>query len=251
MKKRRTYYIRLLMGIFITLILCITVQMIYSYRHRYAFPDKIWLHRCNSIQKMDEMDEKYQNIEVDVVFRKDSIFDISHDIDTSFNCSLDSFLGQIDKTNRKIWIDLKNLTYTNYRKVYTKLEQLIKEYSISKSQLILESPKADLLQYFTNKGYYTSMYIKFKKPSDLSAQEIDYYISLLQKVADRKMVSALSFPYWWYTEIKDKLNRPIDLLTWTHHTSSFALQLWRRGQEMLKDEQLKIILVKEKGHFHR
>lgn len=41
-------------------------------------PDKIWLHRCNSMEKLYEHSERYSNFEVDIVFRQDSVFDVTH-----------------------------------------------------------------------------------------------------------------------------------------------------------------------------
>lgn len=34
------------------------------------YPEKIWLHRCNSIEKLYEQGDEYPNVEVDVVFGK-------------------------------------------------------------------------------------------------------------------------------------------------------------------------------------
>ena len=73
----------------------------------------------------------------------------------------------------------------------------------------------------------------------------------LQEIADKKVVSALSFPGCWYTEIKESLNRSIDLLTWEHRSSQLQLLLSSVGREMLFDPQLKVILVKDKGKYHR
>lgn len=36
------------------------------------YPEKIWLHRCNSIEKLYEQGDEYPNVEVDVVFPKNS-----------------------------------------------------------------------------------------------------------------------------------------------------------------------------------
>ena len=54
-------------------------------------PEKLWLHRCNSLEKMEEFAAKYPNIEVDIVYRGHGLFDITHDADTTFNLSIDAF----------------------------------------------------------------------------------------------------------------------------------------------------------------
>ena len=38
--------------------------------------DKLWLHRCNSIEKLNEKYGDYTNVELDVCFR-DSVFDVT------------------------------------------------------------------------------------------------------------------------------------------------------------------------------
>ena len=73
----------------------------------------------------------------------------------------------------------------------------------------------------------------------------------LTEVADSHATRALSFPGWWYSTIRKHLNRPIDLLTWKHRTTQFELFLTPSGQRMVNDPQLKVILIKDKGKFHR
>ena len=99
--------------------------------------------------------------------------------------------------------------------------------------------------------YYTSYYVPFDKPEKISEEECNSCISILQKIVDGKAVCALSFPCWWYSTIKERLHRSIDLLTWRHRTSKFMLLASPRGRQMLKDDQLEVILVKEKGSHHR
>ena len=93
--------------------------------------------------------------------------------------------------------------------------------------------------------------MSFDNPSKLDKTEIKACINHLQKVADSHATRALSFPGWWYSTIRKHLNRPIDLLTWKHRTTQFELFLTPSGQQMVNDPQLKVILIKDKGKFHR
>ena len=43
--------------------------------------------------KLYEKQSRYPNVEVDLVFRKDRVFDVTHDVDTSFNLSLGSYFS--------------------------------------------------------------------------------------------------------------------------------------------------------------
>lgn len=213
--------------------------------------DKIWLHRCNSLEKLQEMEDYYLNIEVDIVIRRQEIFDITHDPDTTFRLNLDNYFAYLQGNARKMWLDIKNLTPENTLAVRNRLNELLARYHIAKERLIIESSCWQALAPFTRDHFYTSLYVTYDKPSRLTRTEIAQAIEKLQEIVDQKVVRALSFPGWWYTIIKSQLHRPIDLLTWKHRTSQFELYLFPGGQKMLDDPQLKVILIKDKGHYHR
>ena len=213
--------------------------------------DKLWLHRCNSIEKMEEKEDNYENVEVDLVYRGDGIFDVTHDAETSFNLHIDSYLKEIGEDNGHLWLDIKNITPSNYHEMNDDLDSLCQIYHVDKDQLIIEGSNIEGLSYFTEDQYYTSYYVPFDKPSRLSDEEIDECIDSLQTVADSKKVKAISFPGWWYNDIKDDLNRPIDLLTWKHRTTQWEFFMSPIHYRMMNDPQLKVILIKSKGKYHR
>lgn len=43
------------------------------------YDNKIWLHRCDAIEKYNEKAGKYKGIEVDVCYREAGFFDVTHD----------------------------------------------------------------------------------------------------------------------------------------------------------------------------
>ena len=196
------------------------------------YPEKIWLHRCNSLEKLYEKQSRYPNVEVDLVFRKDRVFDVTHDVDTSFNLSLGSYFSYMKDHEGKMWLDIKNLTAGNKHVALERMNEMTEYFQIAKDRLIIEGKNWKALEAFTQDGYYTSYYVTYDEP-------------------DKEVVSALSFPGYWYTEIKEGLNRSIDLLTWKHRSSQLQFLLSSVGREMLADPQLKVVLVKEKGRFHR
>lgn len=215
------------------------------------YHDKIWLHRCNSLEKLYEKEAKYPNIEVDIVIRNNHIFDVTHDIDTTFNLKIASYFDYMQEKDGRMWMDIKNLTSENKLSVLSRLNMLINHFEIEKERLIIESSNWEALATFTENEFYTSYYVPFDEPDELDDEEIDSCINELQKIADSRAVRALSFPEDWYDEIKDKLDRPIDLLTWRHRDSQLEVLLTPSGRRMLNDPQLKVILVKDKGDYHR
>lgn len=81
------------------------------------YKDKLWLHRCNSVEKYDENRALYPNVEVDVVWRGTD-FDVTHDADTTFGLSLSRFLDHVlppggPGPGHGVWLDVKNLTPEN------------------------------------------------------------------------------------------------------------------------------------------
>ncbi len=215
------------------------------------YPDKIWLHRCNSMEKLLEHQNEYRNFEVDIIFRRDSVFDVTHDADTTFHLSIEPYFSYIQYYGGNLWMDIKNLSLDNVSAMKNCLDSLLSLYGIGKERLIVESRCWQALEQFTKAGYYTSLYIEWENPSQLDDEKIDSYMVKLRKAVDHKIVKALSFPGWWYSTIKEKLNRSIDLLTWKHRTTQFQLLLSPIGHKMLDDPDLKVILVKDKGQYHR
>ncbi|MBR1652608.1 MAG: hypothetical protein IJ692_04375 [Alloprevotella sp.] len=61
--------------------------------------DKLWLHRCTDIGKLQRNAELYPNVEVDVVLREDGRLDITHEADTSAGIVLEDILAAM-KTHR-------------------------------------------------------------------------------------------------------------------------------------------------------
>lgn len=237
-----------LLPVLIGVYLCIFFM---GFRDIGCHPDKIWLHRCNSMEKLYEKHAIYPNIEVDIVFRGNRVFDVTHDTDTSFNLNLSAYFSYMKDKEGKIWLDVKNLTADNRLAALERLDRLVKHYRIKKDRIIVESPVWEALDVFTHKGYYTSYYVTYDEPCSLSDEEVNNNIEELQEIADGGSVCALSFPGYWYETIKEKLERPIDLLTWEHRKSQLEVLLSSSGRKMLFDPQLKVMLVKDKGKYHR
>lgn len=214
------------------------------------YPHKIWLHRCNSIEKLHQKGEMYPNVEVDVVFREGEL-DVSHDLDTTFNLNLEEYFRHYAENEGKMWLDVKNLHVGNRDSLKEELDSLVGAYRMDKGRLIIESGEWSQLRCFTDAGYYTSYYVPYDKPQRLDREEEEECIEAIEDVAGSGCVRAVSFPYWWYDEISEGMDAPVDLLTWKHRSSQFLFLLSGEGKRMLGDKRLKVVLVKDKGDFHR
>ena len=229
----------------------IIILLLAAISYPWYYPSKMWLHRVDSLEKYNEIGEKYPGIEVDVVLRDSGIPDITHDEDTTFGITLDEYFEELTTTEQHIWIDVKNLTEDNADDWLAWLEENTAEDNIDKDRIILESKNWQTLAKFTNAGWYTSCYIDLDKPSHISKEEIIHYTDSLEQIANSKCVKALSFPFWWYRSIKKYLDSDIDLLTWAHRSHPLELMFSPLGYRMRKDPQLSVILVKEKGTYHQ
>ena len=212
--------------------------------------DKLWLHRCNSIEKLNEKYGDYTNVELDVCFR-DSVFDVTHDIDSSFGLNVEKYFAFFALHEGKMWLDLKNLTLENSDAVLAALSDLTKRYGVDRSRLIVESRTHKALRKLTKAGFYTSCYVDFAPPSELSDTDLSLCLDTLRAVADSGDVRALSFLGWWYETISERLDRNIDLLTWEHRKTQLVFFLMPGSNAMLDDNRLKVILIKDKGKYHR
>ena len=235
----------------ILLVFCATVYCFWAWHYTAAYREKLWLHRCNSLEKLAEQSDRFANVEVDIIIRPDGLLDVTHDADTTFGLSIDPYFAHIGQHHTRLWLDIKNVNADNVEKLRQHLDTLCRMYGVKQEQLIVESRDATALSHLTAAGYYTSYYVDFDKPSHLSRKEIDCCIRQLQSIAKSGKVRALSFPGWWYDEIHQQLGVPIDLLTWKHRSTEAEMRLWPGNFALLRDPQVKVILIKSKGKYHR
>ncbi len=138
------------------------------------YPDKLWLHRVNSLEKMQEKKALYPNFEADIIYRMEGEkrFDITHEADTTFHLYLEDYLPLLAKGEQRMWLDIKNITAENHSQILVRLDSLLAHHRLSKDRFIVESSNLKALSAFTEKGFYTSYYVPFDKPKRLSDAEI-------------------------------------------------------------------------------
>ena len=242
---------RLLWGLFIVLFVAAALPCIHAWQQTGKYPDRLWLHRANSLEKWEEFSALYPNAEIDITVREGAVLDVTHDEPVSFGLCADRYIQALAHNDRRLWLDIKNLAPPIAHSVMERLDSMLAVAHVERTRLIIESDNAEALAPFKQRGYYTSYYVSFAKPSQLSPADIDRCLQQLRTIARSRQVCALSFPGWWYDEIHRHLHEPIDLLTWKHRTTEAELRLWPANLPLLKDPQVKVILIKSKGRFHR
>ena len=230
-------------------IVIVAIYMLVMFLFVGNYKERLWLHRCNSIEKFTEQHESYPNIEIDLVYRESGYFDVTHDEPVTYGLPLDSIFAH-PMCDGKMWLDIKNITALNVDSVLFELQHLLAQYKIDKSRLIIESSSWQELAILTNAGFYTSYYFPVGNPRKLNANQQKSALDNLQKVVDSAEICAISFPAWWYSDIKRTIKTDLDLLTWKHRSTQYEFFLMG-GFRLLNDKQVKVVLLKSKGKYHR
>lgn len=179
---------------------------------RLVYPEKIWIHRVNSVEKLKEVDSEFRGIELDIVWEKDD-FDVNHPLAKSIGLSLEEYLYGFENTpNRFIWLDFKNLNKKNAFVSLDKLNSIVNHFSLSKSTIIIESTNTEYLKYFYNNGYKTSFYLPDKLNS-LSQDNLQEVLGSIDNEMGNNFTDFISFPIEDYAIVKKKFPDK-DLLLW-------------------------------------
>lgn len=126
------------------------------------YAQKVWAHKTNNLESLEEIASKYSGIELDIVFHSDlNKFEVNHPPDPSLNIFLDQYLKKAIQNNAdlKFWLDFKNLNIKNQKIALNHLIKLIIENGIEMTHVIVESRHAELLLPFKKAGVLTAYYL--------------------------------------------------------------------------------------------
>lgn len=245
---------------FIASVLILLFYLLLNYQNhffKFWFSSKIWAHRVNSIEKFQEAHNKFQGVELDVVFNSDNnYFDVNHPPAKSINLKLFDFLNsKKEYKNFGIWLDYKNLNKSNYLQSASKLDSIIENLNIRREDIIVESQHPLFLEVFTKKGYKTSYYL----PSDFSTlaeNDLQIQYNLVNKLFDTGKLNYISSDVKDYYLMKKKFpNRKI--ITWiidtpdvikNLYTLKVSLVNFKRNFLVLSDSNVKVVLFTFKAN---
>ena len=226
-------------------------ELVYGIRGGKGPVEKLWAHRCDSIEKMQENQNKFEGVELDINYHADlDEFDVSHDKQDKLEYPLESFLAQISNSNTKMWLDFKNLSAANRRAAQNRLEYLFAKYGIDKSRAIVESRDAGELGYFHKAGWYTSFYVPVNDKYLASEAGKQDFLAQVCMAVDTGNVDAVSFPIEYYAMLK-AADLGVDLLTWDTDARWWDYVIEKERRERLADDSLKVILVTSDSKYSR
>ena len=218
-------------------------------------PDKFWLHRTNSVEKQKEFADKYKGIEFDIIYyEKEDAFENSHDKKDLMKYNLENQFATYKAIGKDkgIWLDFKNLTENNKYAAKDKLNELLVKYEINKNLVWLESGNWQALKVFHDDGYRTSYYLPYYKLDEMSVEDIAKAKKLTLNIASSGNVDAVSF-YGGYYDFINSIALPprTALLSWLDGYCWGEVMLRKKFVDIRNDDRIKVILVKDKGKYHR
>ena len=155
------------------------------------FDKKILCHRVNGIERLNEVKTIFDGFEIDLVYQPDSNkYDVNHPPATSINLALEKLIGSLEEPKKYIfWLDMKNLDSTIDDQAAERLVAIAQTFNIG-DRIVVESPRAECLSAFQNKGFHTSLYLPFLQ--QLSEEEIRVKADSLSSLINTIHPSALS-----------------------------------------------------------
>ena len=124
----------------------------------WMYPDKIWVHRVNSIEKLETTYTLFSGFELDVVYDKDLGYDVTHPPVPSIGLELEHLLKS-QQPFKTYWLDFKNLNATNQQVALERLISISKSLQLAPERLVVESTHPEFLQAFRNYGFKTAFYL--------------------------------------------------------------------------------------------
>lgn len=237
----------------IVLVLCTGVYFVlYStFFLKIFFDEKMWVHRTNSIEKLNEVKNDFYGVELDVEYL-DSLdrFDVNHPPVISIGLSLNKYLGSgSENKNLHYWFDFKNLNTNNQQKSLKKILSICSNYHVNPSNIIVENGDLSLLVGFQQKGFLVSYYLNWPGLYTLSDTEFDSELKKIRtSLAINKFPCFISSDYRDY-EILKRYFPNNEKLLWLDDNFSQTKSIKNRLKliKMLNDEKVKVMLVKHKS----
>jgi heptose-I-phosphate ethanolaminephosphotransferase len=203
--------------------------------------EKEWIKGVNTIELMRSIPANISGIECDVYFDDNKeIFEVYHDSSAPSTLNLDTLLNIYLQRNlsASIWLDFKNLNNENVQLSLKEVNRLKNKYHLD-NYIIIESHSAENLVTYNKNGFFTSFYIPFFNPYQVSEDSLVRMVNYIKAQIETYPASALSGYYFQYPVLK-KFFPSYPLLTWS--TRSFSLVSYTFNSQLRSDEQIKVIL---------
>lgn len=204
--------------------------------------NKNWVKAVNSVERMNNISTKASGLECDIYFDTvKNMFDVHHDIDDSRGLNFESLLKAYQNRNLQasLWIDFKNLNEITVKPALEKLIVLRDQYHLE-DKILVESGRVDMLEKFSDSGFFTSYYVPLFNPYRMDDDSIKYWVDSLFPVIQRSHVNALSGYYFQYSFLHHYFPA-YKILLWAPN-DTFSLVSWLFKQKLNSAREVFIAL---------
>lgn len=216
--------------------------LLVGYANDTIFSNEVWLHHCNSFEKLDFGVSHYDGVELDLVFRDKRFFDVNHPPEKSQGITLEKYLNHISNNDSiNLWFDIKNLNVELSELIFKRIDLLLKQNNIRKRRVLIESVFPEALIPFAKNGYITSYYLP--NLDDLNYESILPIMETAKKFIVEHGVTGIS------QSIEDILYAKIYLpdvpkFTWTLSSEPYSHRSLNDLEHINNDNKdIKVILV--------
>lgn len=208
--------------------------------------ERIWVHRVNSLERYDILDDKFDGFETDIVFNDSSgTLSVYHPPlppggDT---LSLEEFFRHTVAGNKHFWLDTRFVDSSNMNRALAAFAVLNERYPVQRSSIV-ELYDVAAAELFALNGYTVSFNV-----SDAFQSVLENNPSLRDSIAARLALIKYVSQDSRYLPVVKRLFPGKMIITWQpRFTNFFDTELF---QQLLDDPQVAIVLVNIKTRFYR
>jgi len=215
-------------------------------------------HRIDDFDRMKMVQQMgFTGWELDLVFYSDSnktYFSVKHNQDSTQAPSFEEYLEKVDfKTQKKLWLDIKNINTSNFANMKSHLDSLNSAFDLKDIAIIESNNKTTQMALFSAEDWHTAYYlpywniIKWIDNNDTIAQ-LNYANELSQQLQYQNS-SSISFDVLCYPFVKGFLEQKIskDII---YHCWDLSLDLGDSNfivkyfeKDYASDSRIKTVLI--------
>jgi hypothetical protein len=206
---------------------------------------RLWAHRVNTIERYNQLKDKFEGFELDMIYTGPKGFAVLHPPDGVLGDTLrlDTFLSQVDMNKHRIWMDTRFVDSSNIKEALDAFDRL----SIRLPhfhECILEVYYLPAAVALAANGYNVSFNVSESWLKNLSGnkQLLDSVTRIL------KDVNYVSQDAAFLPTVKQLFPRK-KILTWHLAINDFFNR--KPLKELLEDPQVEIVLVNIKTRYTR
>ena len=213
------------------------------------FPNKIWCHRVNSIERLKEAKQYFTGFEIDVVYEKEGWFDVNHPPAESIGLRLKQLIkSTLQPSKYYYWLDMKNLAVNNSSIAAKQLYDISSQLQCT-ANIIVESSCIECLPYFDSLGFKTAYYLPFLQ--DMNEKELAFNLNKIEKSMSQFSPSVLSQERDGFALIKKHFPN-CEFISWDLQTEVTETAIFNKSKAWATgEEKLKILLVRFDSPSHR